>query len=328
VDPVRDVGAIADLMAEAFSDELDERGRAVLREMHWMARLSPFMWWWLRADPAFRDSFGGFVWEEPRPDERGMRIVGNVSLNPAPGNRQRRIICNVVVQGQFRRRGIARRLTETAIAEARRQGAAGVVLQVYQDNPAALHLYTNLGFHEAMGETELRLPAAVPTKIVDSPGYQVRPWRPADGLAIYDLACRVTPPVQGWLEPVREVSYRPDWWARTQRSLADLAAGRRTVRLVSTVCNQSKGGEQLAAMVDVTAAFREGQHQLYLLSHPSYEEQVAPILVSRALKILATMPPRVVRTTVRSDQRAVLQALKDHGFREHRTLLTLRKDFG
>ena len=97
MEPVQDLGAIADLVGDAFADELDERGQAALREMRWMARLTPLVWWWSQVDPAFRDAFNGFVWEEPSPGAVGgtrgsKRIVGNVSLNRAPGNRQRWII--------------------------------------------------------------------------------------------------------------------------------------------------------------------------------------------------------------------------------------------
>ena len=108
MDPTRDLGIIADLIADAFAGELDERGQAALREMRWMARLTPLVWWWSQVDPSFRDAFNGFVWEEPPPETRGSRgsrrIVGNANLNRAPGNRQRWIICNVVVLDEFRGR--------------------------------------------------------------------------------------------------------------------------------------------------------------------------------------------------------------------------------
>ena len=97
-------------------------------------------------------------------------IVGNANLMPSPGNRYRWVICNVVVREEYRRQGIARRLMEETIAEARRQGAEEAVLQVYGDNLAALHLYTDLGFQQVAGEMGLRLAAAGPAEIVDAPG--------------------------------------------------------------------------------------------------------------------------------------------------------------
>ncbi len=139
LDPARDLGSVADLIAGAFSEELDERAQAALRELRWMARLSPLVWWWSKTDPAFQDAFNGFVWEDASPGRKGRQIVGNVSLNRAPGSRQRLIICNVVVQEAYRGQGIGRRLTEAAIAEAEFMGAEGVVLQVHEDNVPAMH---------------------------------------------------------------------------------------------------------------------------------------------------------------------------------------------
>jgi ribosomal protein S18 acetylase RimI-like enzyme len=320
MDPVQDLKAIADLIAEAFADEMDERGRAALREMRWMGRLSPLIWWWSRADPAFQDTFNGFVWEEVSPQGKN-EIVGNVSLNRTPGNRQRWIICNVVVQEAFRRRGIARRLTEAAIAEARHLGAGGVILQVYQNNLPALRLYSDLGFREAAGETYLRLSAVREVRPRDLPDYQIRPWRPGDGLAVYELADSVTPPVLRWINPLRRDKYRPDWWTRQAERLADLLAGRQVHRL--TLYREGR----LVAMMSLTAVSRHEDHKLHLLVDPEHGDRVSAALLSRALYGLAAMPARPVGVNVYKDQTATLRALSDFGFHEQRTLLTLSRDF-
>jgi ribosomal protein S18 acetylase RimI-like enzyme len=321
MDPGRDLGVIADLIAHAFVDELDERGRSALRELRWMARLSPMIWWWARADPTFSDSFNGFVWEEPSPTGKGWRIVGNVSLNRAPGNRQRWIICNVVVHEEYQGRGIGRKLTEAAIAEARELGANGVVLQVYQDNHRALRLYTDLGFQEAAGETDLRLETVGSAAFSKAPGYHLRPWQPADGQAAYELARLVTPSVQEWLRPLRADEYRLRWWTRLEQWLADRLAGRQIYRLTAL------REDRLVAMMTLTVAFRRGDHYLSLLVHPDHAGQVEATLVSRALYMLAAIPSRPVRATVNKDHTATLKVMQQYGFEEKRTLLTLRRDW-
>jgi ribosomal protein S18 acetylase RimI-like enzyme len=322
MDPTRDLRAIADLVGEAFADELDDRGRAALREMRWMAWLTPLVWWWAQADPSFQDSFNGFVWEEPAPRGKGRRVIGNASLNRAPGDRLRWIICNVVVQDGYRGQGIGRRLTEAAIAEARDLGAVGVVLQVYQDNLPALQLYTDLGFHKVAGEATLRLGEAKSVAFWDTSSYRFRPWRPADGQAALDLARLVTPPAQQWLRPVRAHKYQIDWWARLGQWFADLAAGRKVYRLVAL------RDDRLVAMMTTVAAFRRGDHHLALLVHPDHAGQVEAVLISRALHMLAGIPPRPVRATVDSGHEAILKTLQDYGFEEQRTLLTLSKELG
>ncbi|MFC2037446.1 GNAT family N-acetyltransferase [Chloroflexota bacterium] len=321
MDPTRDLGTIADLMAEAFADELDERGQAALREMRWMALLSPLVWWWAQADPTFRDTFNGFVWEEPFPKGKGGQIVGNVSLNRTPGSRRHWIICNVVVDEAYRGRGIGRRLTEAAIAEARDLGAMGVVIQVHQDNPPALRLYTDLGCQEAAGETNLRLEAIGPVRLLEAPACQLRAWRPADGQAAYELAQLATSPVQRWIRPVKADAYRLGGWSRLSQQFVNLMRGRRVYRLVASK------SDRLVAMIAVTAAFRRGDHQLELLVHPDHADQVEGALISRALNILAAIPPRPVQITVNKAHAAALNALRKFGFEEKRTLLTLRRDF-
>lgn len=321
MDPTRDLVAIADLIEEAFAQEIDERGRAAIREMRWMARLTPLVWWWSQADPAFQDTFNGFVWEEPTPSGSETQIVGNVSLNRTPGSHQRRIICNVAVQKGYRGQGIGRRLTEAAVVEARASGAEGVVIQVYQDNPRALRLYTDLGFREAVGETDLQLATVEPVNPVAAPGYRLRAWQPSHGKAVYELARLVTPSPQSWIRPLRASSFQPGWWTRFGQQVANLAKGQRVYRLV--VLKE----EHLVAMMTVTAALRGGTHHLELLVHPEHRSQLACTLVSRALYMLSAAPSRPVRITVPSDHSATLTALYDSGFEGQQTLLTLRKDF-
>jgi ribosomal protein S18 acetylase RimI-like enzyme len=325
MDPVRDLGTIADLIARAFADEIDERGRAALREMRWMARLSPLVWWLAQADPSFQDTFNGFVWEElsgkGRASRGSARIVGNVSLNRAPGSRQRWIICNVVVQDEYRGQGIARQLMEAAVAEARCLGAEGVVLQVYRDNPPALRLYTNLGFRADSGETDLRVEAVTSQAFLDAPGYRFRPWKPADGQAVFELARLARPPTQQWIRPVRAEKYRPNSLVRLGQWLSNLVAGRRVYRLTALE------GDCIVAILTVTATFRRGDHRLELLVHPNHVGRVEPALISRGLHMLAAIPARSVGITVDMDHDAALKVLEGYGFRERRTLLTLRQDF-
>jgi ribosomal protein S18 acetylase RimI-like enzyme len=321
MDPIRDLKGIAELVADAFADEVDERGRAALREMRWMARLSPLVWWWSRADPSFHDTFNGFVWEGPTPKGKRRRIVGNVSLSKAPGSSRYWIICNVVVKVEHRGRGIGQRLTEAAIAEAHKLGAAGIVLQVYEDNLPALRLYTDLGFREVSGETALRLDAVRSVAFLNAPGHSFRGWRPSDGQAAYELARQVTPLALQWLRPVRVSDYRLEWWNRLGRWLADLLAGRRTY------CLTTLKDDRLAALMTVKAAFRGDEHELALLVDPEDSGQIEPALISRALHMLSAIPPKPVKAKVNKEQTATLKALRSYGFKDNRTLLTMQKDF-
>jgi len=336
MDPARDLGTVTDLIGEAFADELDARGQAALREMRRMARLWPFVWWWAQADPTFNEAFYGFVWEEPGPQGKKNQVVGNISLNRAPGSRQHWIICNVVVQEQYRGRGIGRCLTEVAMDEAQELGADGVVLQVYQNNLRAFRLYSDLGFRETSGETDLRLDQVRGVAVLEAVGYTVRPWKAVDGQAAYELARLVTPTSQQWLRPLKAKAYEAGWWARLEGWFADLLASQRTYRLVALRSPPSTTGraaagtvreQRLIAVMTVTAAFRRGEHLLSLLVHPDHTGKVEAALLSRALHMLATAPPRPVRATVVTGHDSTLRALGEYGFKERGTLLTLSKHF-
>jgi ribosomal protein S18 acetylase RimI-like enzyme len=321
LDPTRDLGPIADLIAKAFAEDLDERAQAALRELRWMARLSPLVWWWSQTDPAFQDAFNGFVWEDASPDGKGRQIVGNVSLNRAPGSRQRFIICNVVVQEAYRGQGIARRLTEAAIAEAELMGAEGVVLQVHEDNQPAVHLYSTLGFREVVGEIDLHLDTIPSVALLDAPGYNLRAWQPSDGRATLRLAKGSIPLILQWLRPVKAADYRPDWLSRLGHGVGDLLAGRRTLRLLALHDGDVVG------LLKVTMALRSGKHQLDMLVHPDHAGCIEPALISRALHMLASAPPKPIGVTVVKEPDAALNVLRDYGFQLCRTLLTQRRDF-
>ena len=319
LDPVRDLGKVADLIAEAFAEDMDQRGRSALREMRWMGRLSPLVWWLSQADPTFRDTFSGFVWEEPIDGRR--QIVGNVNLNRAPGSHSRYIVCNVVVDKAYRGKGIGRRLTERAVAQAKANGAQAAILQVRDDNPPALHIYSDLGFERVGGETDLQLDQADSVPMQDAPGYQLRPWEPADGKATYQLAQKVIPETQQWFRPIRKDRYWPDWGSRLIDWLGSRLAGRRVERLVIL-----RGVEQ-AGVMRIAMSHRGQGHQLDLLVHPDHAGQVAAAMISRGLRLLASLPPQPTQITVYEQETQLREVLRTYGFREVRTLLTLQKEF-
>jgi ribosomal protein S18 acetylase RimI-like enzyme len=195
------------------------------------------------------------------------------------------------------------------------------VLQVHRDNARALGLYTDMGFREASGEVDLRLEAIGSVAFLDAPGYEIRRWSPADGQAVFKLARHAIPDTEQWIRPVRAEEYRLDLLLRLGRWISDLAAGKRSYRLTAL-----KDGKLVATMV-VTAVSRRDAHRLVLLVHPNHRGNVEAALLSRALYMLASAPPRPVRIAANAGDEATLKVLRDYGFKEQRTLLTLRKDF-
>jgi ribosomal protein S18 acetylase RimI-like enzyme len=320
MEPSRDLRGITDLIEEAFADNIDERGKAALREMRWMARLSPLVWWWSQADPAFREAFQGLVWEAPSPPGKRGDIVGNVNLTRAPGSLHYWVICNVVVDTEYRGQGIGHKLVGAAVSQARALGAVGIILQVDAENVPALRIYTDHGFREVIRESTLHLDKIESVALLEAPGYRIRPWQPSNGQATYSLAQRAIPQALQWLRPIRPAQYKLTWWDRLSRHLESIWSGRREYRLLAL----EQG--RLAAMLSVTVSFRENQHQLALLVDPSHRGRIEAALLSRALHMLSAIPTRPASITVHTDQVAALRALRNYGFRQGQTMLTLQKN--
>ena len=134
-----DLHAVADLIELCFSPTLDADGHRYIRQMRAAAKNPRAIGMVDRAAPGLH----GFVWEEKD------KIVGNLSLLPVVAERRRSyFIANVAVHPDYRRRGIARALTEAAFEFIRKRGISSIWLQVNEGNIGAIHLYQGFGFKE------------------------------------------------------------------------------------------------------------------------------------------------------------------------------------
>jgi [ribosomal protein S18]-alanine N-acetyltransferase len=123
--------------------------------------IEPLRWWQIEELlPIEQDLFGAEAWTARMfwnelanghyylvaTDEDGS-ILGYAGLAVGQGEAW---INNIAVRRDVQRRGIGTALLERLIAEARRQGAKQVLLEVAADNEPAQILYGNYGF-EAIG---------------------------------------------------------------------------------------------------------------------------------------------------------------------------------
>ncbi len=144
----KDLNAVADLVETCFADTLDEDGRRYVDQMHAAARNPGYLRWAMSVAENVPMPFSGYVWEE------NGHLAGNLNLIPYKYQGKRcYLIANVAVDPAYRRKGIARSLTNSAIEHARKQGIDEIWLHVRSENEAAMILYQSLGFVERARRT-------------------------------------------------------------------------------------------------------------------------------------------------------------------------------
>ena len=157
-----DLPVVADLVESCFAGTLDAEGQRYIQQMRRAGNDGYFLRWAANAMDTVSMPLSGYVWEENR------EVVGNVSLVPFKREgRKIYLIANVAVRLDYRRKGIGRTLTVSAMQHARQRHAQATWLHVRDDNPGAAALYASLGFRERVRRT---LWQAAPDRSLDPHG--------------------------------------------------------------------------------------------------------------------------------------------------------------
>jgi GNAT superfamily N-acetyltransferase len=213
-DPRRDLGPVADLVEQCFADTLDPDGERYLQHMRLAAKNPSFLRWASVAAEFSSVPMNGYVWEEDG------KIVGNVSLIPFIMHANRYyLIANVAVHPDYRRHGIARKLTLQAVDHARRRGAPRAWLHVRENNEAAIQLYQSLGFQEQARRTtwytQRDIPTATPPNGVRVVLRQGNHWSAQNKWLARDYPSEVT-----WHLPFSKNTLRPGLLGILYRALS------------------------------------------------------------------------------------------------------------
>ncbi len=311
----RDLRPVAELIADAFTHELDPRGQAALREMRIMSHLSGLIRLLSRSTGDLDDVFSGFVWLEEG------RIVGNITVQRADKYGNRWQIANVAVAPAFRGRGIARRLMTRALEHIAESGGRWAVLQVYDHNTVARTLYANLGFEEVGGSVDLRLarvlPVELPAKRAGFFGFGAHQWQ-----ALYELATSQLNAQAQWWRALRRSDFQVTLEAQFGEWLWRTLGRRRIYRR----CIQNT--RRFEAALILTAERWRGNHQIELWVRPERYGEIEHYLIQWALATLQEYPRWPVRITLSRDHVAALEACREFGFYQQQTLLTLRCKVG
>jgi ribosomal protein S18 acetylase RimI-like enzyme len=207
LDPYRDLLQVADLIERCFYNTMDYDGQDYLRVIRRAGEDLRFVQYLNGANERVSYPLSGYVYVE------NERIVGNLTLIPFYKNKKWiYLIANVAVDPDYRRRGIARLLTLTALTHVRARPVSSVWLQVRDDNSAAYQLYQSVGFISRCIRTNWQLPPTsieIPTLpknvTIRRPGKNDWPQQSAWLHQTY-------PPEVSWNLPIHINAMEPDFW--------------------------------------------------------------------------------------------------------------------
>jgi GNAT superfamily N-acetyltransferase len=261
----RDLASVADLIELCFSETLDEDGRRYIRHMRSTARNRGLLH--LAAMSPVQDSapYSGFVWEEDG------RVIGNLSQFSMPARgRKVYLIANVAVHPDYRRKGIARAMTESALEYSRERRADATWLHVREENDPAFQLYRSLGFVERTRRTNwvaTSLDEVSPVLL----GPVVGPRRAEHWHQQAYWFEQMHPPALDWYLPFKLSTFRPGLAGFFYRLLEDIRIKQWAV---------TWQGELLGVLVWQQSY--TSTNRLWLVSPPEYEETSILALLSHA----------------------------------------------
>lgn len=308
----RDLRAVAELISISFANELDDRGAAALREMRAMSHFGGLLGALSRGAGELNDMLNGFVWVEQG------HVVGNITVQRADKYATRWQIANVAVSPAFRGRGISRRLMEAALNYATRAGGLWAVLQVYESNQIARHLYESFGFEPVGGMVELRAPRA--PLVGEQPVHPwLKPFSASEWQPLYELVNHQLGAQAQWWRSIR----RSDFQARFEEQLSEWfwrMLGR-NVLYRRAIRNSSR----FEAALLLNARRWRGEHVLHLWTRPEQYGVFDRLLIDWALWCLQEYPRWPIRINLSTEHRSAIDYLCLRGFMHVRTLITMRK---
>ena len=247
-----------------------QRGQRRLGERVSLNYASPIMMRWNMMSRGF---VPGFVWEE------SGKIVGNVTLleSQLAG---RYLIANVAVHPDYQRRGVARSLMQEAFNYISQNQGYKILLQVEQDNHAAINLYQSLGFI-ALGTmnhwyvTPSRLKIEKPTGPAN-PG--VRPINRHDWQEAFHLDRKVVQADLNWPVPPGPDLFKTGIWRR----LTDFLNGQRVDCWVVGKRSEGSGEQSVIGLITLFSDWGR-PHLIRLRVDPAWQDQLEPALLYKVL---------------------------------------------
>lgn len=307
MNPFRDWGAVANLMRVVFQSDVSAASLPVFPDWPWLNWLRPVISIFEALGMETPEQMLGYVWED------SGRIVGNVTLGLSDAQHDTWLLSNVGVHPQYRRRGIARALVETAVNQTRGHGGKYLTLQVQSDNIEARGLYESLGFNtlertrEFVGLSGVTAPLPVEGWRLQPP--QREQWAVVRSMTAAHLP-RALAAYKHSLAGYFQVPYRPGMLGE----MADLMRG---VRLAKW-CLVHEGA--VAGGMLVQAHVSWGMHRVAIYVVPEARGAVEEKLVRQAMAYVQRYASRRTQFLAAAEHVELAEVLRSHDFREGRTL--------
>jgi ribosomal protein S18 acetylase RimI-like enzyme len=241
-------------------------------------------WPFLRVGGLFsrtlRHLLDGYVCED------GGKIAATMLFQKRPANPPVYYISNVSVRPEYRRRGIARKMIEKALAAMRAAGNCTVLLDVISGNLPAYNLYESMGWEHFSGDIHLILdgdkPASKPER---DTRYEWVTLPAGSWKTRYEFAQRVIPAGVRRYVPVKEADYRSN-------RLMNLLESFVGVKPVNAVLRSRESG-QTAAMISYSFRTRPGgSNSARLTVDPGHISAIPYLLDALTGRVQAAAPGR------------------------------------
>lgn len=295
----KDLLPVADLVELCFADSLDADGRLYIRQMRQAAHGGPLL---ELAAAGNRDlPLGGFVWQEDH------RVVGNLSLIPHFYNSERLyLIANVAVHPDYRRRGIARALTQAVLEHIELRSQRETWLQVDEDNPAAVNLYRSMGFREQVRRTSWRARPQRALAVSAKVELTLRHRVPSDWSTQKAWLLNNYPAEVRWQLPLDFKLLQPGLKGGLQRLFSERQVLQWSV----------EGSNGILGVLSWQSSTLEND-RLWLASEPGMEDEAIPILAQHVHANLQTSRPLALNYPAGRAQKVLMNS----GFQAARTLV-------
>jgi len=312
--PSRDLLGVADLIEDAFVDDMDATGLAALKEMRRLGHLQILLKMLDFLSPDVNTYLNGFVWLE------SGKVVGNTTISRGANDRKRWFISNVAVAKAYRGHGISRHLMDAALIFVKEMRGHKISLQVKEGNEPAIHLYRSLGFRHISTGMQLSLekvdtfdPPVLPERFK----LRARRFDYMEAQAIFQLALATTPKEVQQERPLQMRNFQLGMDFQLDNMARIFFGVGQKKRWVI----EDKATGQIVATIDVTPALWRGKHRLSFLVHPSYRGDIEKALLGIALNYLQKLPVRKIGIQHEKEHQAGLDALLSAGFSIEKSLM-------